>query len=54
LEVIEADQDDNRVLECAVASSAAYIISGDEHLLELKDYNGITVLPAAGFLRLLD
>lgn len=54
LTVIEADPDDNRVLECAVAANASYIISGDDHLLDLEEYQGIMVLSPAGFLTLLD
>ncbi len=53
LEVIEADADDNRVLECAVAGGASYIVSGDEHLLGLGDYEGIVILNPAGFLAVL-
>ncbi len=53
LEAIPHDPDDNRVLECAATATAGYIISGDKHLLELKAYRGIVVLPPAGFLALL-
>ena len=53
LEVVEDDSDDNRVLECAVAAKANYIISGDKHLLDLGEYRGIEVLPPAGFIVLL-
>jgi putative PIN family toxin of toxin-antitoxin system len=54
LDVIDDDPDDNRVLECAVAANASYIISGDDHLIDLENYQGIVVLPPAGFLTLLD
>lgn len=54
LEVIEKDPDDNRVLECAIESDASYIVTGDQHLLVLKDYLGITILPPAVFLTLLE
>jgi predicted nucleic acid-binding protein len=53
LEVVKDDSDDNRVLECAVAAKANYIISGDKHLLDLGEYRGIEVLPPAGFIVLL-
>jgi uncharacterized protein len=36
LEIVAEDPDDNRVLECAVAGRADYIVSGDKHLLKLK------------------
>ena len=53
LEVVKDDSDDNRVLECAVAAKANYIISGDKHLLDLGEYRGIEVLPPVGFIVLL-
>lgn len=53
LEIIENDPDDNRVLECAVAGGASYIVTGDNHLLNLKEYQGIMILPPVGFLTLL-
>ena len=54
LEVIEEDPDDNRFLECAIAGGASYIITGDNHLLELKEYQDIVILPPVGFLALLE
>jgi putative PIN family toxin of toxin-antitoxin system len=53
LDIIPEDPDDNRVLECAVAANAVYIVSGDEHLLGLKKYREIIILPPAGFIALL-
>lgn len=47
LEVIEEDPDDNRVLECAVAAGARRIVSGDHHLLDLEEYEGIEILNAS-------
>lgn len=52
--VIEKDLTDNRYLECAVAGGASYIITGDSHLLELKEYKGIIILPPTGFLVLVE
>jgi hypothetical protein len=54
LHVIEDDPADNRLLECAAAGGAAYIITGDDHLLQLKKYKDIVILSPAGFLTLLD
>jgi len=54
LEVIEEDPDDNKVLECAIAGGASYIITGDNHLLELNEYQDIVILPPVGFLALLE
>lgn len=49
IEVIEKDPDDNRVLECAVASDASYIVTGDTHLLKLKEYKRIVILNPVSF-----
>lgn len=52
LRIISGDETDNRVLECALAAEADYIISGDSHLLNLKIYKGIEILPPANFLNI--
>ncbi len=41
---ITDDPADNRILECAVEAKADYIVSGDNHLLELKDYRSIKIV----------
>ena len=48
--VIVADPDDDVVLACAVAARAEAIVSGDNHLLDLKQYEGITIFTAAQLL----
>ncbi len=53
LHVITEDPDDNKILECAIACKAKYIISGDRHLLHLKQYKGIRIISANEFLKLL-
>ena len=47
---IIVDDPDNRILECAVAGQADFIISGDKHLLNLKNFQGINVVTPADFL----
>ena len=44
------DKADNKYLECAIAGKADYIISGDIHLLEMKEYAGIKILSAKEYL----
>jgi uncharacterized protein len=48
-----ADPDDDRILECAVAADASYIVTGDDHLLRLKTFRGIQIVRPAAFLRIL-
>lgn len=47
LKVIPADPDDNKIVECAYVAKADYIVSGDSHLLDLENYQGIPILRAA-------
>jgi putative PIN family toxin of toxin-antitoxin system len=54
LDVVTDDPDDNRVLECAVTGRADYIVSGDRHLLKLKEHAGIPILTAREFLHRLE
>ncbi|MBI3016214.1 MAG: putative toxin-antitoxin system toxin component, PIN family [Candidatus Tectomicrobia bacterium] len=44
------DDQDNRVLECAMDGSAECIISGDLHLLGLKSFQGIQIMTVSDFL----
>lgn len=50
LRTIKADPDDNRILECAVQAQADAIVSGDAHLLKLKQFRGIPIMSPANFL----
>jgi predicted nucleic acid-binding protein len=44
LDAVPDDPDDNRVLECAVAGKADFIVSGDRHLLRIGSYEGIAIV----------
>jgi putative PIN family toxin of toxin-antitoxin system len=50
LNAVPDDPDDNRVLECAVAGKADFIVSGDRHLLRIGDYEGIAIVTVRQFL----
>ena len=50
LSVVAADPTDNVFIECAINGSADYIISGDRHLLDLTQYNGILIIKPKEFL----
>jgi len=50
LEVIKDDPDDDKILECAVTAGSDYIVTGDRHLLKLKQYDSIRILKVADFL----
>jgi predicted nucleic acid-binding protein len=53
LEVITADPDDDRILECAVAGNADLIVSGDRHLTKFKAFRSIGIVRPIDFLRTL-
>lgn len=48
--LITDDPPDNRFLECAIAGSAAAIVSGDRHLLRLRQFRNIPILTPTQFL----
>jgi len=47
---ITEDPSDNRILETAVEGMADYIISGDQHLLNLKQYRNIFIIRTSEIL----
>src|SRR3989338_6737948 len=47
------DPKDNMILECAVEGNADYIVSGDHHLLKLKEFKGVKIVTAKKFLELI-
>jgi len=46
-----ADEPDNRVLECAEAVGADFIVTGDKHLLFLKHFQNTTAIRLSDFLK---
>lgn len=48
--VVKDDVSDDKFLSCALTSGAKYIISGDPHLLKLRDWAGISILSPRQFL----
>ena len=53
IEAVLDDPQDNRVLECAVASGANGIVSGGSHLLALRTFGKIKIMNPDEFLRAL-
>lgn len=55
LQLIEADHDDDKFVDCAFAANATYIISDDKHYDVLKeiDFPKLLVLKLKEFLGLL-
>ena len=53
LDVVAEDESDNRFLECAVEGRADYLVSGDAHLLNLREFRGVKILTPRAFLDIL-
>jgi len=51
---VVADPSDDRVLECAVAAQADFILSGDKHLLTLGSFGKIPILAPGDFLEQIE
>lgn len=54
LTVITEDPSDNRYLESATEGEAEYIVSGDQHLIELEVYQNIRILTPRAFLDVIE
>ena len=54
LDVIKADSDDNKNLECAIASGSDYIVTGDRHRLDIKEYEGVKIVKAKDFVEIIE
>jgi putative PIN family toxin of toxin-antitoxin system len=44
------DPDDDRIIECALAANADFIVSGDRHLLRLRRYKSIVIVSPRQFV----
>ena len=51
---IQVDPTDNKFIEAAIVEKADYIVSGDKHLLELKNFRSIPIITAHEFLDQLE
>jgi len=51
---IEADPDDDKFLEAAVAGDVDYLVSGDRHLLDLGTFRGIEIIEPRTFYEQLE
>jgi len=49
LHVINEDAEDNKILECALAAGADYIVTGDNHLIQLGKFRKTRILAPREF-----
>ena len=47
------DKTDNKYIECAIAANADYIITGDIHLLEIREYSNIKIVNPKEYLEIV-
>jgi putative PIN family toxin of toxin-antitoxin system len=50
---VATDPSDDMSLACALEGQAEFIVSGDHHLTDLTDYQGIKILSQAEFISLM-
>ena len=50
LSAVEADPDDNKILACAMKGKAAFVVTGDHHLLDMRHYHHIQIVTPSEFL----
>ncbi len=53
IDVIKDDPDDNKFLECALSGKADCIVSGDSHLLNLREFRGMKIIKSSTLLQIL-
>ena len=51
---VEADPDDDKFLEAAAAGNTDYVVSGDQHLLDLESFRGIDIVTPREFSDILN
>lgn len=54
VDVITKDPEDNKILACAISCNADYIVTGDKHLLELKEYENVEIVTAKVFVEIIE
>ena len=51
---VQADTSDNKFIEAAIAGKADYIVSGDKHLLDIKEFQSTPIITAHEFIEMLE
>jgi putative PIN family toxin of toxin-antitoxin system len=51
--LVPEDADDDKIVQCALVGGASHIVSGDKHLLALKNYKDIAIVRPTDFLSLV-
>jgi len=51
LNIVKEDPSNNKIIECVLEAKASFIISGDRHLLKIKEYREIKIISPREFIR---
>lgn len=54
ISAVKDDPDDDKFLEAAVAGNVEYLVSGDQHLLDLDSFRGVDIVEPRTFYEELD
>jgi putative PIN family toxin of toxin-antitoxin system len=54
IQFVEADPKDDKFLEAAIAGKVDFIVSGDKHLLDLKEFQSIPIISGREFINWLE
>ena len=54
MEIVPEDSTDDKFIECALSAGAEFIVSGDQHLLQLGKFGGVRIVSPARFLEALE
>jgi putative PIN family toxin of toxin-antitoxin system len=53
LDVVKADPDDNKIVECAVEADSEYLVTGDKGILKLGSYGATQIVTPAQFFEIV-
>jgi len=53
LDVVKADPDDNKIVECVVEAASEYLVTGDKGILKLGTNGAIQVVTPAQFFEIV-
>ena len=51
--IVKKDPSDNRIIEAAISGNAKYIVTGDNHLLSLKNVENIKIISVKDFIKII-
>lgn len=54
VDVVKKDPDDNKIIACALSCDADYIVTGDNHLLDIEEYKRIKIVTPRKFVEIME